>query len=206
MRRLLTSIASFVSWHRRAVGAILAAGAVLLLATALRTPTPTTAVVVTASDLPAGHTLTSADLTVGQLPPGAVPADAVLSPSDIEGRTTAVPLSAGTILQPGLLGGDHSTAEGSAVVPILVADEGLRAMLRPGDTVSLVAPGPEGLIVVASGARVVALPEAEQAGSQVALASGRQSELILVEVPEAEAGEVASLGQAGEMSVVLGSL
>ena len=38
MRRLLTSIASFDSWHRRAVGAILAAGAVLLLATALRTP------------------------------------------------------------------------------------------------------------------------------------------------------------------------
>ena len=59
MRRIATSIVTFVSWHRRAIGALLAAASVLLLAEALRTPVETVDAVVTTAALPAGHTLTA---------------------------------------------------------------------------------------------------------------------------------------------------
>ena len=50
MRRILTSIASFVSWHRRVVGALLAAAAVLLTVQTLKSPEePTVTVTVEAA-------------------------------------------------------------------------------------------------------------------------------------------------------------
>ena len=52
--KALRAVASFVSWHRRAVGALLAASAVLLLAEALTTPLPTVPVVVLQRAVPAG--------------------------------------------------------------------------------------------------------------------------------------------------------
>lgn len=207
MRNLLTSLAGFMSWHRRTVAAVLAAGAVLLFAAALRAPEPGRPVVVLAADLPAGHTLTHADITVVELPPVSVPVDPLTAPLEVVGRSVAIALSAGTVLQPGMLSGDLTAADGRAIVPISVADDSLRTLLRAGDVVSLVAPGPEGLEVLSTGARIVATPvQGEGAGSRITLASGRPSEILLVDVPTAEAGIVASLGQAGEISIVLGTI
>lgn len=206
MRRLLTSLVSFISWHRRAVGALLAAGSVLLLAAALNAEPPTHTVVTLTADQPAGRRIVATDLTLRDLPPEALPDGALTDPSAALGRTTAVELRANTVLQPGTLTGDLTLPPGRVVVPILVPDAALRSLLRPGAVVSLVAPGPDGLVVLTSDARLVAHPSEEPAGSRLGLATGRESGLQLVEVAVEDAALVASLGQTGQVSLVLGSL
>lgn len=206
MRHLLTSIVSFISWHRRAVGAILAAGSVLLLASALTAPPATRTVVSLAANLPAGHRLSATDLTLRSLPPEALPDETLTEIGDAVGRTTAVSLNSDTVLQPGLLTGEVTLPPGRVVVPITVPEAALRSLLRPGDVLSLVAPGPEDLVVLSADARVVAHPGNEAPDSQLGLATGRDSGLLLVEVDAREAALVASLGQSGQVSVVLGSL
>ncbi len=206
MHRILKSIAAFVSWHRRAVGALLAAAAVLILATALRTPVPSVEVVVSTVSLPAGHTLIAADLAVRSMPRDAVPAESIRSPDEAVGQSLIAAMSEGTILQPGSLNTGHSVGSGRAVVPVSVPDETLRTLLRPGDAISLVAQGPDGLEVVSDDARVATLPEPEAASSELVAASSRSTGMILVEVASADAAIVASLGQSGGLSIVLGTL
>lgn len=206
MRRLLRPLASFISWHRRVVGAALAAIAVLLLAVTLRSPAPSTAVVILTRDRPAGYTLSAADLTVRDLPDTALPASTVDSPTELVGRTLVAGLSEGSIVQPSLLAADHSTRQGRAVVPIGISDEALRSLLSPGDLVSLVAQGPEEPLVVSRDARIVALAPEPDATTQLGSATGRRSAMILVEVAAADAATVASLGQGGGLSLVLGAV
>lgn len=206
MRRILTPIAAFVSWHRRAVGALLAAAAVLIVATTLQTPTPATPAVVTSTGLAAGHILAESDLALRQVPDEAMPAEAITHLDDAVGRQLIAPVGPGTILQPGLVAADEPAGPGRAVVPIPVPDESLRLLLSPGDRISLVAQGPEGLEVVSRDARVVAQPEGETPTSQLGSASVRSSGMILVDVDSADAAIVASLGQAGGLSIVLGSI
>ena len=89
-------------------------------------------------------------------------------------------------------------------MPVLVTDDSVRSALRPGDVVSLIAPGEGGAEVVASGARVASLPAAGDTGA-VSLSTGG-SDAVLVEVSDEVAATVAMLGQSGQLSLVLGSL
>lgn len=206
MRRLLRPFASFISWHRRSVGAALAAAAVLLTAVTLRSPSPSAEVVVITGARPPGHTLTTADLAVRGIPVQAVPDDALSDPSELVGRSLAARVSGGTIAQPGLLASDHSAADGRAVVPIAVADEALRALLAPGDLVSLIAQGPDGTQVVSSDARIVAAPPEREDTSQLGSASAGRSAMVLVDVASADASIAATLGQGDGLSIVLGAV
>ena len=86
----------------------------------------------------------------------------------------------------------------------VVTDDSVRSALRPGDIVSLIAPGEGGAEVVASGARVASLPAAGDTGA-VSLSTGG-SDAVLVEVSDEVAATVAMLGQSGQLSLVLGSL
>lgn len=206
MRRLLRPLVSFISWHRRAVGATLAAAAVVLLAATLRSPAPSTEVVVITDARPAGHVLMASDLGVRSLPDQALPDDRVTDTSEIIGRTLVAPVSAGTIAQVALLASDHPADDGRAVVPIGVGDDALRSLLSPGDMVSLIAQGPEDTEVVSSDARVVALPTGPDDTSQLGSASGHRSAMILVDVASKDAAVVASLGQGEGLSIVLGAV
>nr|WP_231980064.1 SAF domain-containing protein [Tessaracoccus coleopterorum] len=158
MRNLLSRLAGFVSWHRRSIGALLAASAVLLLAPGLRPEGPTRRVVVTVTSLTAGHRLEPADLTLHELPLDALPSDPLTSLDDAVGRTLTARSGGGTILQPGSLTTDHAAGPGRAVVPVSIADASLRSLLDPGDLLSLVAQGPDGMEVLSGDARVVTLP------------------------------------------------
>ena len=202
--KALRAVASFVSWHRRAVGALLAASAVLLLAEALTTPLPTVPVVVLQRAAAAGEPLTAADLGARNLPPDAVPDDALTSVDDAVGQTLAVPAAAGTILQPALLARTTTAAKGRAVVPIVVADDELRRLLSPGELISLVSAHGESPEIVTGDARVVALPSTEGSGALRAAASTDRGAL-LVDVPASSAAVVALLGQGGQLSVILGT-
>ena len=206
MRKPLSSIAAFVSWHRRAVGALLAASAVLLIATGLRSEEPTRRVLVTAAGLPAGHLLTPADLVLRDLPLDALPADPLTSLDVAVGGTLTARVGEGTILQPGSLSTDHTATPGRAVVPVLVGDAALRSLLAPGDLISLVAEGQEGMEVLSGDARVVTLPAPPPETSRLGAASAHSEGMILVDVAVVDAPIVATLGQGGGLAGVLGSL
>lgn len=206
MRRLLTPVASFVSWHRRAVAALLAALSVMLVAQWLAEPGgPTVSAPVLARALAAGHTLTSADVTLTDVPAHFAFSGAPPALDDVIGQVTAVDLAAGTLLQAGLLATGQGVAPGRAVVPITLPDQALRSLLRPGDPVTLVVTSTESAEVLTRDARVAALP-APPGGSALAVAGAGDDGLVLMDVPAGEAALVAALGQSGQLSVVLGAL
>jgi len=205
MTRPLAAIAAFVSWHRRSIGALLAGLSVLGLAHWLAgSDGATVPVLIAATDVPAGHALAAEDLRQATLPVDAVPAGALNDAAAALGATTAVPLSAGTVLQPGLLAGADAVDPGRAVVPIALADPGLRPLLRPGDRITLIVAAAESADVLTGDARVAAVPErVESTGLAV---GSSQSDLLLVDVPAETAPMVAILGQGGQLSIALGGV
>ena len=206
MRRITESLVSFVSWHRRAVGALLAVLAVLTLGHSLALGPPTTAVVMVTAPIAAGSEIRDGDVAVRDLPTAALPEAAFTDRADVVGQTAAVALPHGTILQPTLLTTTPQPESGRAVVPICVRDPTLRDLLQAGDVISLVAAGGEFVEVVCADARVLTIPARESSGSAVALATGSRDGLILVDVPATDAGLVAALGQDGQLGVVIGRL
>ncbi|MDO5677767.1 MAG: SAF domain-containing protein [Propionibacteriaceae bacterium] len=206
MKNLLTRIASWVSWHRRLAGSALAALAVLMVGAALANPDePTSPAVVAAHPLPAGHIVTEADVRLAHLPPIALPEEAITDVAEVAGRSTAVAVAGGTILQPPLLATSHSTDPGRALVPIALRDAGLRALLKPGDQVTLVTTGYDEVTVLTADARVAVLAT-PPGSSPLSMPSADQGALILMDVPVAEAPLVAALGQEGGLRIVLGAL
>ena len=206
MRRLLTPIASFVSWHRRAVAALLAALSVVLVAQWLAEPGgPTVSAPVLTGPVAAGHTLTSADVTLTDVPAHLEFSGTPPGIDDVIGQVTAVNLAPGTLLQAGLLATGQGVAPGRAVVPITLPDQALRSLLRPGDPVTLVVTSTESAEVLTRDARVAALPS-PPGGSALAVAGAGDDGLVLMDVPADEAAMVAALGQSGQLSVVLGAL
>lgn len=155
--------------------------------------------------VPAGEALAAADVSLAALPPPAVPDGALASTQDAVGQTLAVPVAAGTVLQPALLArAATAAAKGRAVVPILIADDDLRRLLAaPGDLISLVSAHGESPEIVTGDARVVALPCLGGSGALRAAASTDRG--TLVDVPASSATLVALLGQGGQLSVILGS-
>lgn len=203
MRRILSSTITFLAWHRRALGALVAASAALLLIHSLASPPPSTTAVVLTSSISAGQVLEAGDFALHPIPDDVLPADFVADAHDLVGVPAAVPLSAGTVLQPGLLGRAAAVGSNAALVPITVSDDSVRAALRPGDLVSLVTSGESGPQVVATKVRIVTLPASS---SSSVLGATSTSGAVLVEVPAAAAATAAILGQAGQLSIVLGSI
>lgn len=201
--KLRLRIASFVSWHRRWIAAICAALCVvgIVAATSPAEP-PGTTVVVAARSLPAGHVLAATDLTTATLPPAAVTASVLRSPEAAVGATTAIALDERQPLTRAAVITGGPSAEGRSLVPIAVPDDSLRAMLRPGTTVSLILALGDAPEVIAQ-ARIATLPP--QADGTLGAAQGSRG-MVVVEVASEAAALVAALGQAGQLSVVLGSL
>lgn len=203
MTHLLNTIVSFVSWHRRAIGALLATAGVLL---ALHTATAggeTVPVTVLGRDVSAGEVITAADLTTTQAPPGMLPA--TLDADAAAGQLTAISLAKGTPVQASMLVSHHSTSPGRAIVPVTITDTSLRALLQPGTPITLVMTFTEQAEVLTNDARVAALPASPSGNSGLGSATGSSAGVVLVEVSSQEAPTVAALGQAGELSIILGT-
>ena len=206
MRRFTDSIVSFVSWHRRAVAALLAALGVLLFGHALGTDPPRVPTIVVTGFVAAGERLQADDLAIRQVLPESLPEGAIAELESVLGKPAAVSLPPGTVLQTSLISSASAPGPGRALVPISVRDDGLRQLLQPGDLVSLVSAGAEAAEVICADARVAAAPSPEPGGTAVALAAAQQADLVLVDVPADHAAVVAALGQNGQLSLVIGHL
>ncbi len=104
-------------------------------------PEATTPVVVAAANLPAGHTLAEADLTLQEYPKSMVPKDACLEIAPLVGQTLGVERRLGDVLYPENLGGEPIVlAPDERAVAIHVSDSGgLAGLLKPGDRVGVTA-------------------------------------------------------------------
>lgn len=194
-----------MQWHRRPVAALLAAlGALIIVAGVRGEAPPEASLLVTASALPAGHLITRDDLKVIGLPPAAAPSGAPLTPEDVIGKTAAADLLPNSILQPGMLIHDGGAPPGRATVPITLAEAQLVSILRPGTRISLITIDSAGSHVLSDDTVVAPLPGAPTGGALTP--SATRNTLVLLDVPAERAGEIAVLGQRGELYVVLGSV
>lgn len=119
---------------------IFIAAAVFVGALLLIRPEASTLVVVAAADLQAGRPVHAAELAVQEVPERLAPADAFTDPAAIVGKTLRVARSQGDVIRPGNLGQAVMLGPNDRAVAVHVSDSGgLAGLIKPGDTVGIVA-------------------------------------------------------------------
>ena len=202
----LTRIHRFVHRWRRPLAAVCAGLAVLVSLSVLRPAPPvTTDIVVAASDLPPGVTLTSDDVTVEAVPAELVVAGAYADTADVIGRLLATGMETGEPVTASRFAsgvGSGALATGEVAVPVRLADRALAEFLQPGDVIDLVAARDRRGQVVAQSARVITVPRQDSSGF-LAGSTTRADSLVLVAVPGRVATDVAASALAGPLAAVV---
>jgi Flp pilus assembly protein CpaB len=143
VERVLTELRRALGWRRRLVSAGLLAGAMAIALQVLAPPPPPTVpVLVAARDLAAGAALTRADLRVAHRPPDTLPTGALSAPGAATGRPVSSAVRRGEVLTDVRLvgaGALRGLGAGLVAVPVRVAESGTAALVRPGDTVDVLA-------------------------------------------------------------------
>lgn len=197
-----------ISWHRRKLAVLAAMGATAAGITAATPPSPATVrVVVAARQLTGGQQLRNTDLSTRELPPAAVPDEAILDPAAVLGRTLVAPLSRGSTLTTLSVIGDHPTvADGKVIAPVRISDAAVIGLLRVGDRVDVVAADPEsgsGAQVIAHQVRVVTIPRPNSTGNGLDPGNADPQTLVLVEVSTDEATTLADAAASSQLSLLL---
>lgn len=201
--KFLKSVAEFINWHRRAVAALLAALSVVSIAGYLKEPPPDQRQVVVAKQtINPGETITSQHVSVEWVSQSAAPVEAFASTDAVVGSEASISVPPNMVLTSSMLIQDFEAEPGRSLVPVSLHDEQLQALLTPGIRVTLVLPPDFGGDVVTDDAVIAALPPRPE-GSALAPRVGAKP-LVLMNVPEAVAGDVATLGQQGVLAVILG--
>ena len=161
--RSLTRLRRGLLRHRRGLAAVLACVAVGTSISATRTPaSPTTSVVVAVRDLPAGRSLSPADLSRVDFAQGTAPAAGTSEIDLLTGQVLAAPIGAGEPVTTGRLVGPGlaDLLPTRSAVPLRLPDPGMVALLQVGDLVDLLATDPEDgrVTTVASAVPVLAVP------------------------------------------------
>lgn len=169
---------------------------------------PTAPVVVAAHAVAAGTALTSTDLRLVRMPVAVVPEGAATDPGDVVDASTAVPLTAGTPVLPGLLADDDVLGPpGTVVATVRFADPAVAGLLSPGMRVDVLSATPEGGPggVVATRALVLpAVRRADSADGALSLAgSGDDSVPVLLAVAPHEAAALAGAAASALLSAVV---
>ncbi|WP_297741773.1 SAF domain-containing protein [uncultured Tessaracoccus sp.] len=200
--QLLRRLGSFINWHRRVVAALCAAAVVAgIVSIASAPPSDGEPVVALATDVPAGEALSAEHLTTVRVPTSLLTEKMLRSPDEAVSAHTAVALEAGQVLTKGLLLRGGGVQKGHALVPVSVPDQDLRNLLVPGTTVELVVALGEQPEVLGR-ARVAAQPSAPTS----TIGATKGSSMVLMEVTAELAPSVATLGQSGQLAVVIGGL
>jgi Flp pilus assembly protein CpaB len=143
VERVLAELHRALGWRRRLLSAGLLAGAMAVALQVLAPPPPATVpVLVAARDLAAGAELTRADLRVAHRPPATLPAGALSAPDAATGRPVASAVRRGEVLTDVRLvgaGALRGVGPGLVAAPVRVAEPGTAALVRPGDTVDVLA-------------------------------------------------------------------
>lgn len=159
-------------------------------------------VLVAARDLPPGREVAPADLAVREIPAELVPAGALLTRSDAEGRVLGGASRSGEVLTDVRFTGLPLTTlttgrDDHVSVPVRLADPQLAELLHPGRRVDLVTAGEETgrhAVLVRQAPVIAVRPDPE--------ADGRGT-LVLIGVPEHQAAEVAAESLSHSMTVTL---
>lgn len=183
---------------RRGAAVVLLSAAVLT--TVHRGDADDTRLAVTVRDIPAGATVGEDDLSLVPVPEHLRPAGAVTDPVPVAGQVAATALPAGSIPTSGSFVGQRlvdellaGSPEPGNLVPLKLAEPEVIALLRHGDTVTVVSHRPESPepVVIAEHARVVLAESTEEAAT------------VLVALPETAARQVAAAALTTPLAVVL---
>jgi pilus assembly protein CpaB len=201
-RRPLRALARAASWHRRKLAVVAAIAAVLTGISAAAPEGPAMITVVKAkSQLPGGTILAAADLMVDSAVASDVPEGVLTDPNVLVGKTLAAPVAENQMMTLLTTTAARSTvSSGHVIAPLKLADSSLTALLRPGDVVDVVAADPQAeqpATVIASGARIVTVPEVpdDRAGP------GPDGGLVLIDVDSRTAALVAQAAASSTLSI-----
>ena len=186
--------------HRRPIAASLAALSVFAIIGAVSdSGGPTQSVVIAATDITAGTTLTAADLTTTDFPVDLIPPGTVSDPSAVTGEVVTSGVAVGeAITSSRLLGSRPEAGQGRVAAPVRLADAGVAGLLAPGDTVDIIAASTDGSArVVARDARVITRP------IPPATFGTQTGSLVLLAVTPDEATRLAGVATTRALSAVL---
>jgi len=194
----LDAVVRVLRWHRRWIAAAAAFAAVFSAMGALQPHrTPTVTVVAAARDLPGGTTLAASDLLRLELPRDAAPDGVVADAASLVGRVVNAPITVRSpITRATVSTGADLARQGYVVVAVPLPNQALAGLLTTGARIDLIGPGKLG--VVASNARVVAAPSAEE--GSILSASQR---VLLVEVTPEIAATLAGALDAGGVTIAV---
>ena len=211
-RRPPARFAGWLSRNRRLAAALLLCAAAAITVQQL-TPAPvyTVLALAAARDLPAGTALASADLASVQVPPGMLADGFLHEPGEAAGKQLAAPLRKGQLLTdaqllgPGLLAG---TPQGSAAVPLRMADPSSIQLVSPGQLVNVVLTAANGYDqqgppeVLASGVPVLWTSGQGGQGGQW-LGTAETDGLLVVAASAEQAARLAGASTQGKLFFVL---
>ena len=172
--------------HRRLLAGLLTAAAVAAgLRTVAPAKPPTVPMTVAAHDLAAGETVSAADLTTTDVPPGAVP-DGILT--EAAGGVLASAVRRGEpITDARLVGASLTTAHPDlTALPVRLPDPAMAGLLEAGDRVDVYA-------VAAAGDAAASSADARRVAGDV---------LVLAVAPQEDRGGSAAAGLGGRLVVV----
>ncbi|MDM7830638.1 SAF domain-containing protein [Cellulomonas edaphi] len=176
---------------------------------ALRPPEPpTVGVVVAARALPAGRTLGVDDVRLVRLPVAVAPDGAAHGAAALLGAATAVPLTAGTPVVPGLLVPDDLAGPpGTVVAAVRLADPAVASLLAAGMRVDVLSATPDderGRVVAARALVLPAPPAAADEPGPFAVPAGDDTSYpVLLAVAPDEVDELAAAAASALLSAVV---
>ena len=198
MKASLGRLRRILRTRRRLLAALLAGLAAWAGLTALRPAPPTTEpALVAARAMTGGAIIQPADVVVRDVPEDALPDDFLTGIDQAVGKPATLPLPSGAVLIPAsVISRDSLASPGMAVLPVVLTDTAA-GLIEVGDRIDLIGSDGDHTATVASGARVVAVLDADANGS--ALSSTRSSgPTVLVELrPDALVTVAAAQGPLG---------
>ena len=199
-----TKFQLFLIRYRREISAGLAAIGVLLLLSIIRAATPTIYAITTVRDLPAGHKISSSDLSLQKIP-SSLSWEGLVTESDlVVGKVTShslssgAPLSKSDVISSDLLNGFSSN---QIAISIPISNNRIDAYLTSGNRINVYATqNGEPAKLVAFNAVVLFVPPNKSSGLQ--LSSSAESALILA-VDQGESAAISSYIGNGTFSFAL---
>ena len=199
-----TKIQLFLIRYRREISATLAAIGILLLISIIRAATPTVYAITTIKDLPAGHKITSSDLSSKKIPSSLTWSTLVTQTDSVVGKVTSHALTTGTpISNSDLISSDLLTGFESNQIAISIPVSGNRvdAYLTSGNHINVYATqNGEPAKLVAYDAVVLFVPPNKSGGFQIS--SGSENSVILA-VNQGESVEISTYVGNGTFSFAL---
>jgi hypothetical protein len=183
-----------------AAGVVLIVGCALLFAVITSRGSSARQVLVVTGSLPAGHVLTAGDLTTTSLGGPSVASVPAGQEAAQLGRPLAVPLLVGSLLTRAAVGSGSGISAGQAVVGLALKAGQYPPMLGPGDQVQIINTTPASTSGGSAGPTAIS---ATVVGVDAAAEGSAATEVVSLQVNQADAAEAARVGAQGQASLVL---